>query len=824
MIPLRPAPTRHSLRGLAALLLAAGCATYGPKDWGTFDILTEPLPSPPRTMSGIELEPADYERFVRWGEQWFRYGDFGTERAITDIAGVMLGTVEVPCASGEAHCYTEEPVLGFYVKALDALDGVEGNLFAGNGGKDGTGFTNDLVIRFPKGTRLYGGVPVPEEVHTGLDVDAGDAWPIGVEAVPVPDADDALPYLPEPSALGVGPADPGRVRFRLSCALCHYSLDVDMDGQPDLRSTKLDEPTPGSPWRPEDGWGVGNQDLAIGWVIALAANPLLLAPVFSGPIGPKEEGSTLRWMEWVRDNYATDGVTVRRNIVAGLLTQPRGYADVVPDARNNLQQLPNLYTWHNWPSNTDGAAPDATDRNNIVWTGTLDFTGLIGTCSERAGSVALPWEHTGVLSVNPCETLVDMMTRYSPVGVSQPERLPEIKADILGTSDGVPGMINPADVYVMKGSPAIPDAVYDHPDNIANNRQRTAEDMGGDAKQRGSLVAILGYRIRTPQHVREAIGLDAIVAKYPGLDPDEFWSNSVNLMLDWMRPPANQSALLAASREQVPAGRKVFQEAGCESCHRGPFGTDNVLHPLSESAQVQYGGPRAPTTAGWRVTGRGQGPAIGTDPQRVVDGRTLRRLVSPPYDPETGLPTGTGGPLNGLLSVQEIGIKTTILTNLWASAPFLHEGSVGVAIRPGAAAAGTDLRKLLARAGSADMMYGMGQILAARELDHAAGPRPDAALSLQALLLRSERERVVKANTIAALPVPPGATWKESPEATIPTTLSWAEMGAAGVGHDFYVQDVPGGADISALVAYLLSLDDCPRELPGGDPAVNCGW
>jgi hypothetical protein len=72
--------------------------------------------------------------------------------------------------------------------------------------------------------------------------------------------------------LGVGPAPEGKVRFRLSCALCHYSLDIDVDGKPDIHSTVRGQQTPGSPWKPEDGWGIGNQDLHIGWLLALSAN------------------------------------------------------------------------------------------------------------------------------------------------------------------------------------------------------------------------------------------------------------------------------------------------------------------------------------------------------------------------------------------------------------------------------------------------------------------------------------------------------------------------------------------------------------------------
>lgn len=809
---------------LAATASAVACAPRLPMDWRGTDVLTEAPPRPPRAIGGVTLSDADYEQFVNWGEEWFRYGVFGTERAITDVAGVMMGTVEVPCG-GDAlpDCYTEEPVLRYYAKALDKLDGVEGNLFTGNGGKDGPGFTNDLVIEFPPGARLYGGVPVPEQVHTGLDVDAGDAWPIGVGAVPVTGPDADLAWLPQPSALGVGPAPEGRVRFRLSCAMCHYSLDVDADGEEDIHSTKIGEPTPGSPYSPQDGWGVGNQDMAIGWIVALSANPLLLAPVFSGPIGPKEPEAPIEWMRWVRDNYVGSREAVLRDVVVGMIQQPRGYADVTPNARFDTQQIPSLYTWHNWASNSDGAVPDATDRNNIVWAGTLDFTGLIGTCAERAGSVKLPWDEPTVLQELPCATLVDMMTRYSPAGIGNPAGLPALKADILGESDGVPGIIPPDEVFVMFGSPTLPKEIYEHPANVAGNRQREFADFGGDAKWRSSEMALLGIRLRTPDHLRKELDLDAVAKRYPALNMDDFVNQCVNLMLDWMEPPPNVSPLLAASKALVPTGHAVFREAGCEQCHRGPFGTDNVIHPVSSDPTVQFGLPRATTTAGWRVLDRASGPAIGTNPERTLDGRNLRRLVSPPYDPATGLPYRAGGPLPGLLSVQLNGYKSTTLRNLWVTAPYLHEGSVGVGLEPGTDP-GTDLRALLARAGSPEVIYGMGEMLGRRERDHANVARPNAALSLQALVLKSERERVVAANHRPTMSVTRGGTWRESPNDPARELMSMDELGSYATGHDFYLDDQPGGEKVTALVAWLLAQDDCPRALPGDDASKACSW
>ena len=40
-------------------------------------------------------------------------------------------------------------------------------------------------------------------------------------------------------------------------------------------------------------------------------------------------------------------------------------------------------------------------------------------------------------------------------------------------------------------------------------------------------------------------------------------------------------------------------------------------------------------------------------------------------------------------------------------------------------------------------------------------------------------------------------------------------LGVSGIGHEFWIDDTPGGDRITALVAFLLALDDRPCELPG---------
>ena len=685
--------------------------------------------------------------------------------------GIFQAIVDFPCADGSPPgCRQERPILPFVLAAVDALDRVEGNLFQGNGGPTGSGYTSDLVIRFPRGTTLSG-VPVPEELHSGLDIEAGEVLPIGIDLVQVSKEEGLQkPYLPELTGWGYEGAPEGKVRFRLACAVCHSSLDVDADGRADMPSTKLDNPMPDSPYQPQHGWGVGNQDIAFGWLFSMSANPLPGSLVLAGALGQPGSEPSIAYLNWLMATYKSNPKLATQEVIAGMLAQPRGYADVTTDGIYNPTQLPTLYTRYAWPSNSEDGQSNGRDRHNAVWTGTLDFTGLIDLCSDRSGANKLPWEPRSVFNRLSCADFADLMTRYSPAVIHDPSRKQALVDDILGISDGLSGM------------------------------------------------ATLDLRIAIEPKEREKL---KVYADRYGLTLEDLQNEAVSLALDGFEPPPNNTPLLTANVDRVPKGYEVFQEEGCVSCHRGPFGTDNIIYPLSADPRVEFGGPRAPSTAGWRTLGRGDGPAINTEPQRAINGRPLHRLVSPPYDPATGAATRQGGVLQGLLSVQRVGYKTTALRYLWGSAPYLHDGGVGVALRPGTEE-GTDLRALLRRAGSEQVIYGMGEILSLGERSPTLSPKTNAALSLQALVLRTERERVIAANELENYEVPAGSTMDVVRGGPPIERVSMRSIGIAGYGHDFYISDVPGGERVTSLVAYLLSLDDCPRRLPGyGEPCTN---
>lgn len=761
--------TLRALLPLVAMVTVAGCA-HAPLEWRDFDALRDPAPRPRRTLGGHVVSAEDYLRFRKLGELWFRGETFGNERTISDVTGFLGASVEVPCA-GEppGSCVRRVPALSYFAEAIDALDGVPLNLFQGNGGA----YTSDLVITFPRGASVHG-VPLPERVHTGLDVEAGSPWPIGIVPVAASASDAALPHLIDPAELGRGPAKSEKLRLGLSCATCHYSLDIDWDGRADLASAFSDRPTAGSPYRPEHAWAVGNQDIALGYLLALSSNPLSVFSVFSGVIGGRSNAHARAWGAWIKQNYrrVPDGVV--REVVTGMTMQPRGFADDTPDGLFNAIQIPSLYTRYNWPYNYDGNFASAEDRNNGVWSTALDITALVGLANDRGGRLAnfTPGAKT-IYNEFSARELAELFVYAAPAARNDPARRDALAADVLGTADGVPGLLDPHAVVLVPGLPhSIPDAIREHADNVRLGRNREPESFGGDAGLRRSVLGYTGVRVITPKDVRQALDVAELSRRY-GFNADEFFSQAVSLMLDSLDPPPNLSPLLRGQSALVERGYRVFERHGCARCHRGPFFTDNLVHSLSE---------------------------LGTEPGRAEFGRSLQLFLTPTYDPQSGKAL-SDFPID-LPGRRVVGYKTVTLRYLFGSAPYLHDGGVAVGLRPDAAPEGDDLRALLARPGE-DKLYGTAPILAYRDAHPESRYRANAALSLQALLLESERRHVVDANRRAVLPLTLSSR-----------RLRGVDFGIHGVGHEFFVADGPGGDEITALVAFLLALDDAPSALP----------
>lgn len=779
-------------RAALTLLIAVGAGfviaililgrTYAPEDWSDFDVLKDPAPrAAMKTSYGTELPYEEYIRWVRLGEEWFRNETFGNERLWTDVVGFLNGELDVPDGSGG---YRKQRFFRYFLLAMDDLDSVRGNLYQGNG----EGYTHDLVITFPPGTMLDGTIPLPERLHTGLDVEAGKTWPIGVVPVPVDSAEAAeLPYLLDPGtfAAEVGPI-PGNRKFRVgvTCALCHYSLDVDWDGKADLKTAELnwdslDTASVHSEFKPFHAWAIGNQDIALGPIFAMSANTIAGFET-SAPVGKTTLADARAWGRFVRDNYEKNPDSVKREVDRGLLLFPRGYADDTPDGLHNPLQFPTLFTNNNWPYNYDGVMLNASDRNNNVWTTGLDLSQIVALCNDRGGKNAgianvLFGGEFGMYRELTARDYADIVVCHAPAVLHDPNQREMLRNDILGESDGVPGLLRNDGMALIRGVPgAMPASYFRRPEN--QGRIRDPKDFGEDGKARGPMTGLLGTRVITHDDIRKTYGVAELEKKY-GLNGDEFVTEAVSMMLDWLTPPPNNSALLANARSAglVERGYQVFKEQGCANCHAGPFFTDNKIYPLKD---------------------------VGTDDARALATKPLQLGLTPRYDPKSGL-AETGGVLGflaGLVAGKTEGYKSVTLRYLWGSAPYLHDGGVGVALRPELGKGGDDLKALLSRPES-DKTYGMAQILNYREANSGSYYRPDAALSLQAMVLKSERENVIAANRAPVYPVPGR-----------PELLPISSIHIQGIGHEFWIDDVPGGDVVTPLIAFLLALDDHPGK------------
>jgi len=749
---------------------------YPAEEWNTYNALQQRAPRAYLPVyEGKEIPSEEHIKWVYWGEEWFRNETFGNERVWTDAVGLLNGNMDIPAGNGG---FKSEPFFKYLLQSIDALDGVRGNLYTGNG----DGYTSDLVIQFPPGTLLDQTFPVPEQLHTGLDVEAGSPWPLGIVPVRAPAQDAALTYLLDPGLYssgpeGVGPLpDGGKFRIGLSCALCHYSLDVDWDGKPDLKWAKPNQTTPGSPYKPEHAWAIGNQDIALGWIFASSQNTIA-GFENSGPGGDASPDDARAWARWVRDNYETQPADIKREIDRGLLLFPRGFADDTPDGMHNPVQFPSLFTNRNWPYNYDGVMLNASDRNNNVWTGGIDPSQLVALCKDRAGKTAdlVFWEKKGLYTELTAKEYAEIFVRYSPAGRDDIARREMLRDDITGDSDGVPGLLNNDAVVLLKGVPnIIPKDFFERAEN--KDRIREARQFGRDGDKRGALIALLGTRVITPPAIRDKYNVAELASKY-GLNADEFVTDAVSMMLDWVEPPPNLSPLLGNARQAglVAKGSQIFKDEGCAKCHAGPFFTNNTIIPLKD---------------------------IGTDVSRAAATRPLQTFFAPKYDPKTGLAVSSGlaGFLAKFFGGERTGYKVVTLRYLWGSAPYLHDGGVAVTLRNDSQPAGIDLQGLLRRPES-DKIYGVAQILAARDANPVQYSRANAALSLQAMLLKPEREKVIAANKERVHPI-----------AASSGRVSMASIHVQGVGHEYWVRDEVGGDRITALVAFLLSLDDDPEQ------------
>lgn len=243
---------------------------------------------------------------------------------------------------------------------------------------------------------------------------------------------------------------------------------------------------------------------------------------------------------------------------------------------------------------------------------------------------------------------------------------------------------------------------------------------------------------------------DGLIASTPEYDVNEqnhavsAWQNTI----DPPQPPTD------FDKETIAQGRRVFVEAGCVSCHAGKYLTNHKIISAEK---------------------------IGTEPSRA---RALKKtgkvfakkpMTYPPHTP-VPVPEGTK-PLavpTDNLSKKQIrlafahgnspgGYKVPSLIGLYWTAPYLHDGGVAVGK-------------------NAKTQIGLPNTVL-------KGIRPDPRNSLRALIDRSLRAKVVRANQ---------------------SSKSLQQTHVTGKGHAFWVDQESGFTkkQQEALITYLLSLHE----------------
>ncbi|KAM3102817.1 hypothetical protein ACKFKF_03625 [Phormidesmis sp. 146-12] len=248
-----------------------------------------------------------------------------------------------------------------------------------------------------------------------------------------------------------------------------------------------------------------------------------------------------------------------------------------------------------------------------------------------------------------------------------------------------------------------------------------------------------------------------------------FAANAMSAWQNSLVPPPNQTLQnqQALQSGSVERGAQIFEQAQCVTCHRSPFFTDNLIHPIAE---------------------------IKSNPARAESRLAQNALLVPPkiYSLNTPVPIPANAevidvPTAGISDspttlpkglLPDGGYKTPSLRGLYLTAPYLHDG--GVAVRKGALQVGADGSFSIVDPSGLGLSGTLSQAIPA-----------DPADSLRALLDRSLRTQVIAVNRLNP-------------------ALQLSNLD--GTGHEFYVDATTGfsPSQQNDLVNFLLALDDNP--------------
>jgi hypothetical protein len=438
--------------------------------------------------------------------------------------------------------------------------------------------------------------------------------------------------------------------------------------------------------------GAPNADLAVGPILALATN----SAAYLGHVSIKDISS-----------FATDrsgGVTGRngerlplpdaaaleRVVDEMLATWAPGNFDSTPDGVNNPTQIPDSFTSHGHPFGWSGFAAVGPFRGLNVLNNNVHGLNADMTTIAAAADVLLgmdPEVYLGTLLQNAASPRF----RFDPRGAEAPSAF---LRRMTPAPEG-PGLIHSGTL------PSFPKAAY--------------------------------------------IATHSVLASVPG-HPVWRHVSAMSAFQDSLLPPPAANP----PDGRTAAGREVFDQAGCRSCHDGPAYSDNRVLPWAE---------------------------VRTQPARaralMKQGAILAPSVLYPLDAPFPVPPGTATLAVPVTPEQEQtlrlafardgtgGYKVKGLIGLAWTAPYLHDGGVSV---------GRDTEHQLGLPGT---LY--------------AGTKPDPANSLRALMDRELRAPVIAANM---------------------ADPRLRAANASGEGHAFYVDAAAGFSreQQNALIAFLLSL------------------
>ena len=487
----------------------------------------------------------------------------------------------------------------------------------------------------------------------------------------------------------------------ITCAICHVALT------PKGQQLK----------------GVPNGDLAIPFLIALAPNSAAgFSRLSLNPLDPRFQGNGKTILDSKGRQVKLPDPKIFEQVFDDLaLAVPFGHFESSPDGIFNTTQIPPLFTFKAGPYTAGG-----------------EFA-----VGPFAGLAAL----TNGVHSSEINLLAAAQRSAETTGIDREVYLGTILQNATDPSIRLPdGIVKPSE-WLRKVAPNLAQAELED--------QVPAPGLGSYPNLNISLLTYNGL----------AFSPDTNDTSDIASGPFFFANNAMSAWQNSLVPSPNRSRsnFNALKNGSVDRGAEVFKSS-CLTCHRSPFFTDNVIHPIAEIK-----------TNPARAKSRLKQNSLLVAPKMYA----LNTPVPIPANatvldiPTAGISNQPNQLPNGLLP--NGGYKTPSLLGLYLTAPYLHDG--GVAVRKNTLA--------VADNGSYQILDASGLGLSGTL---SQGILPDASASLRALIDRSLREKVVTAN-------------RSNPALQV--------SNLDGSGHEFYVEGAQRQQD---LINFLLALDDKPGE------------